>query len=115
MRGKDELGGTQRQQKVTTRNPPDAGLSGCEKRHEVVELSGRELILVGLRHHARAIALGNLGIGIDDRLADEGRVLASQNFVEVGPGGAGGTGGGEGMATAAALGSEDGLAGLRRT
>ena len=41
-------------------------------------------------HDALVEALGDLGVGLHDRLADEGRVLALEDLVEIGPDAAGG-------------------------
>src|SRR4029078_10021184 len=50
----------------------DAGslLASCEERHELVELVGRDLGAEVLGHDVRE-AVGDVGAGIHDRLADE--------------------------------------------
>src|SRR3954463_1998274 len=62
-----------------------------------------------LRHDALPEALRDLGVRIDDRLADEGHVLALERGAEVGSDLPGGTGVGQRMATPAPGGAGEDL------
>src|SRR5919112_4153422 len=68
--------------------------------HECVQLLRRQGLLVVLGHDPRVVALGDLGIGLDDRALDEAGVAALQPGVQVGPGAAARAGVGERVAGA---------------
>src|SRR5919112_2522079 len=54
--------------------------------HQCIDLRGTQRTLVIGGHDALPEALGHLGVGVDDRLLDERRVLALEDLVEVGAG-----------------------------
>ena len=59
------------------------------------------------RHHVGWVALGDLGVGIDDRFFDHRGGLAGKDFIEVGAGHAARFGRGQGVAATAAVVGED--------
>jgi hypothetical protein len=81
---------------------------------ELLELLVGQLLPEVLGHHAGREALGDLGVGVDDALADEILRLPLERLVEVAPGRASRVGGRERVTRAAALGVPDPQAGARR-
>src|SRR4051812_17856563 len=54
-----------------------------EELHERIDLRAAQGTPVVGRHDALCVALGDLRVGLDDRLLDERRVLALEDLVEV--------------------------------
>src|SRR5262245_3314238 len=78
--------------------------------HECVDLLWRQRIAEVGGHDPGLVALRDLLVGVEDRLLDEGRVLAPEGLVEVGPGRARGARVGQRVAAAAGGGAGVGVA-----